>query len=169
MLGTFSFEPYFKSYCLFTEWSLEVLEISNRPSSPSSSPLLCFPRHCCAAPSPAQGRAYPATFYVALARTRRAAAPPPPLAARWSLPCSATPSRAAAWSPPRRRRGPAKAEAAALSSRAPGHYKSPSKLIRSPFRLLLTSRPQNTPPLHRERRRAPPRRRPAIPQLLRPR
>ena len=37
MLGTFSFELYFKSYRWFTEWSLEFLEISFGSFSPSSS------------------------------------------------------------------------------------------------------------------------------------
>ena len=150
----------------FGPWNFQKLQNSPYPFPPAY--FLCFQCRRCAEPSPAQWRACPATFCIALAPTRRAAPPPPLIASRWCLPCSATPPRAAAWSPPRRRRGPAKAEAAALSSRAPGHYKSPSKLIRSPFRLLLTSRPQNTPPLHRERRRAPPRRCLAIPQPLRP-
>jgi len=37
MLGTFSFELYFKSYRWFTDWSLEFLEISFGSFSPSSS------------------------------------------------------------------------------------------------------------------------------------
>ena len=31
MLGTFSIEPWFKSYCLFTVWSLKFSEIANQP------------------------------------------------------------------------------------------------------------------------------------------
>ena len=169
MLGTVSFEPWFKSYCLFTVWSLEFLEIAKQPLSPSSSSLLCFP------PPPlcsAVAGAVESLSGHVLSRAGAHASSCPSSTAHClalELPCRATLPRAARRPPPRRRGGKPAAEAAALSSRAPGHYKSPSKLIRSPFRLLLTSRPQNTPPLHRERRRAPPRRRPTIPQLLRPR
>ena len=50
MLGTFSFEPYFKSYCYFTVRSLEILEIAFRSLSPSSSllPLFSAPPLCSA-------------------------------------------------------------------------------------------------------------------------
>ena len=42
MLGTFSFELWFKSYRCFTVGSLELLEIAKSPLSPSSPSLLCF-------------------------------------------------------------------------------------------------------------------------------
>ena len=175
MLGTFLFELWFKSYCLFTEWSLEFSEIAKRPFSPSPTPPALF--SLLPTDSAARRRRGEASrpsqplLRLALSPTRRPGAPPPPVASRWSPPAvpRAPPSpEAPAPPPPRRRGGEPAAEAAALSSRAPGHYKSPSKQIRSPFRLLLASRPQNTPPLHRERRRAPLRRCLAIPEPLRP-
>ena len=61
--------------------------------------------------------------------------------------------------PPRRRRGPAKTEPAALSSRAHEHYKYPSKLIRELFRLFLASTLQNTAAAPLEPRQARPHRR----------
>ena len=50
MLGTFSFEPYFKSYLYFIVWSLEISEIAFRSLSPSSSllPLFSAPPLCSA-------------------------------------------------------------------------------------------------------------------------
>ena len=42
MLGTFSFETYFKSYLCFTVWSLEISEIANRSFLPPPAPFLCF-------------------------------------------------------------------------------------------------------------------------------
>ena len=80
MLGTFSFEPYFKSYCCFIVGSLGISEIANRSFLPPPAPSSVFPRRRCAEPSPAQWRASPPTFYFALVPTRRAAPSPPPFA-----------------------------------------------------------------------------------------
>ena len=60
MLGTFSFEPYFKSYRCFTVGSLEFLEITKRPLSPSPTSLLCSRRRPPTAPPPASWRGFPA-------------------------------------------------------------------------------------------------------------
>ena len=57
MLGTFSFEPYFKSYRCFTVGSLEFLEIT---LSPSPTSLLCSRRRPPTAPPPASWRVFPA-------------------------------------------------------------------------------------------------------------
>ena len=60
MLGTFSFEPYFKSYRCFTVGSLEFLEFTKRPLSPSPTSLLCSRRRPPTAPPPASWRGFPA-------------------------------------------------------------------------------------------------------------
>ena len=91
MLGTFPFELWFKSYCWFTEWSLEVLEISNRTLSHSSSSLLCFsPPPTDSAARRRRGEPSRPPLCFALAPTRRAAPPSPPVASRLSLPGRAT-------------------------------------------------------------------------------
>jgi hypothetical protein len=83
MLGTFSFEPYFKSYLCFTVWSLKVWKLCLDPYPLPPACFLCFQRRHCAVPSPAQWRASPSTSCFALAPTRRAAPSPQPVAAHW--------------------------------------------------------------------------------------
>ena len=91
----------------------------------------------------------------------RAGAPTP----RHAPPPSPEPPRRP---PPRRRRGEPKPEAQLSLFRAPEHYKNPRLRFHSPLCSLPASRPQNTPPLHRERRRASPRRGAANPDPLHP-
>ena len=149
MLGTFSFEPYFKSYCLFTEWSLEFLDIANGS----------FFFHL--RPTP--------LFSAAGASPRRPplwVAPGPPLALRWPphvawklptatqtapLPCRmhATPPRTPHRPPPRRHRGwptvePRSSISRALQNQWHSRILFPSLIC--PF--LLPARP--------EQRRRPP-------------
>ena len=147
MLGTFSFEPYFKSYLCFTVWSLEISEIAFGSFSPSSSLLACFPcRRRCAVPPPAvEGQ--PATSCFALAPTRRAAPLPPPVAslgATPTVPRAPPRPKPPARPPPRRRGGELAAEPAAHSSRAHGYYKNPREPFLSSFCHLLAHRLQNT-------------------------
>ena len=173
MLGTFSFEIYFKSYPCFTFWSLEILEISKRPFSPSSSPSALSRRRvqCSAARrrrgEPARplllragahascGSSYTA-FGFALEPPRPCHAPPP---------SPEQPVR----SPPRRRRGGPAAAPQGLISRAHEHYFYPRKLFLSSFRLFRAPTPQNAAAAPLELGRAHPRRRPATTDPLHPR
>src|SRR6185437_2591371 len=75
MLGTFSFEPYFKSYCLFTFRSLEISEFAKQsiffhlrttPLVPAASAVR--------RPPAALGR-LPGHLLVAVASTRHARTP----------------------------------------------------------------------------------------------
>jgi len=94
MLGTFSFEPYFKSYLGFTVWSLEFLEIANRSSFSHLQPA------CLLALTPTlnrvahRSRPTPGHLLPAKHPTRRAPAlhRPPSLALEASTPRHATPT-----------------------------------------------------------------------------
>ena len=171
MLGTFSFEPYFKSYRWFTDWSLEFLEIAFRSLSPSSNSFLCFPPPpLCSA---VDGAMKSLPGHVLRRAGAHASSCPSSTARCLALepPCRATRSaehraaRAAATSPPRwhaRCRG-----RRSLLSRARALQKP---LRADPLILLLFPCPQN--PERRRHPRTPPssnHRRPAIPQLLCPR
>ena len=105
MLGTFPFEPYFKSYCLFTFRSLKVLKFRLGPCLLPQLPSLLSLTADSATPPPrwvAPGQLQLRLCF-ALASTRRAPAPRRPLPSRWTSPPFATPPpklRAAATSPP---------------------------------------------------------------------
>ena len=148
MLGTFSFEPYFKSYLCFTVWSPEISEISFGSFSPSSSSFPLFsPPPLCRAPPARRGepppratscllahaslRSFPTALAIALCPSLLCHAPPP---------SPEPPARP----PPRRRGGELAAEPAAHSSRTHEHDKNPSDPFPSLFRSFLASTPQNT-------------------------
>ena len=145
MLGTFSFELYFKSYRWFTDYSLEFMEIANRSLSPSSS-LLAL----CSTPPADSGVAtavveqpgshlLPTSF-----STRHAQAPTALYSSRRSLHPRATRPENHRRPPPRRRRGQRGIEPTALSSRVHQHYKKPRNPFCSLFRRFPAPRPQNT-------------------------
>ena len=171
MLGTFSFEPYFKSYLCFTVWSLEILEILFWSLSPSSSSLLCFPLRRCAERRP---RRLPPRSHLQL-RCRLTWHPrvaldllPPPIASRCTSPARATRPSELHRLPPQRRRGGLSAVPWAPILRASQHPWRPSIAIHSPSRSLSTPNPQNIAAAPRELRRAHPRRRPATTDPLHP-
>ena len=83
MLGTFSFEPYFKSYLYFTVWSLEILEIANRSFLPPPACLLALFFPVAAVQCRRRHGETAGHLCFALAPTRRSGASPPPLASRW--------------------------------------------------------------------------------------
>jgi len=128
MLGTFSFEFYFTSYCCFTVGSLEFLEIANQSRLFHLLPacLLCSSgRRRCAAPPAALGR-LEATSCSRCPPTRHARAAAALLPLTLELPRSAThPNRPpAATSPPSwlaRCSTPGPQLAHALAPRAPQH------------------------------------------------
>ena len=68
MLGTFSFEPYFKSYLYFTVWSLEISEIATQSTFLLPSLLLCSAPPACRRAAhrsgpPPQRHLLPASFH----------------------------------------------------------------------------------------------------------
>ena len=149
MLGTFSFEPYFKSYRWFIVGSLEFLEIAFRSLFP-------FPCLSLSALSRRRCRAPPA---------RRAGSPPAnsnfAFASRWhprvapNLLHRPLPRAGALSTLPRAPAEPSSRHLAvavasllqsprALSSRAHEHYKYPIIPFRLLFHLLPTPTPQNT-------------------------
>ena len=95
MLGTFSFEPYFKSYLCFTVGSLEISEIAKQSIffhlRPTPLPSLTAGK---AALSRRSGPPPRATSCL-LASTRRTDAPHRPHSSRWRPPRFATPPRQA--------------------------------------------------------------------------
>ena len=135
MLGTFSFEPYFKSYPCFTFRSLEISEIAKQPVFP----FPCLPT--CLLTAAVQSAARPPW---------RAASP------RHLLPAS---FHASSLEPPRgrhlavavarpRQRPPPSPSARTSLTRTPELYSSRS------FAFPSLSRSRTPPPLHPERRRA---------------
>ena len=88
MLGTFSFEPYFKSYRWFIDWSLEFLEIvfGSFFFHLQLLPLLSCRRRC-AAPPAVDGRPRPRSASCWLPRVALML-PTALLGLRWSLPAS---------------------------------------------------------------------------------
>ena len=60
MFGTFPFDLWFKSYCLFTEWSLEFLEIAKLPFLPPPPPALFLAAVHRQRRPPASWRGFPA-------------------------------------------------------------------------------------------------------------
>ena len=88
MLGTFLFEPYFKSYRWFTNWSLEFLEIvfGSFFFHLQLLPLLSCRRRCAALPA-VEGRPRPRSASRWLPRVALML-PTALLGLRWSLPAS---------------------------------------------------------------------------------
>ena len=125
----------------FGPWKFQKLQIDPFVHLQLLSSVFLCRRRC--AVSPAPWRAHPAAFCVALASTRRPDAPTALLCLALEPPRSATPPRAAVRPPPQRRRGEPAAEAAALSSHAHEHYKSPCMLILSFFCRFPVPRTQN--------------------------
>ena len=144
MLGTFSFEPYIKSYHWFTFRSLEFSDIANRPPfSFLPAPLLPAPLNRAAPPA-----ASPANSDFAFAsRWHPRVAPPPSfLALEPPRPCHAPtplpePPRRP---PPRRRRGATAAAPQGLLLRAPQPLENPYTLFRTLSLRFPTPAPQNT-------------------------
>jgi len=101
MLGTFSFEPYFKSYCWFTDWSLEFLEIADRstllPPHASLSASLFQRRRRVAAPPTAQAGPRPPPARHGIHASRPDSTPPSFPRAGTSSPCHATPEAPAGY------------------------------------------------------------------------
>ena len=136
MLGTFSFEPYFKSYCLFTFRSLEISEFAEQsiffhltttPLLPAASAVRRLPATLGRLPAPPLARA---GFHA----SHRSSPPPSTPRVVPSPPRHAAQNRP--WPPPRRRRGGLGIELTALPSRAQKHYIYTRKLILSSFLLF---------------------------------
>ena len=172
MLGTFSFELWFKSYRCFTVGSLELLVIAKRTFSSTSPPCSASRRRPPTAPPADAFPAFPAItspcagFHASPASSShfllpRAGASTP----RHAAPPLPEPPRRP---PPRRRRGKPKPEAQLSIFRAPEHYKKPRALFPSSFCQFPNPTPQNAAAAHPERRRASPRRGAATPGPLHP-
>jgi len=155
MLGTFSFEPYFKSYPCFTFRSLEISEIAKQPVFP----FPCLPT--CLLTAAVQSAARPPW---------RAASPCHLLhasfhASRLSLPPPSFPRAGASLAVPRRPEPPCGRHLTVTMAR-PRQRPPPSpsvrtSLTRTPelyssrsFAFPSLSRSRTPPPLHPERRRA---------------
>ena len=168
MLGTFSFEPYFKSYPCFTVRSLKFSDITTQSTFLLPSLLLC---------SSAAG--------VSPRRPPLWVAPGPPLALHWpphvawKVPAAtqaaplawcmhATPPRTSSRLPPRRRRGPARTEPAAPFSRAHQNQGALLDLVPSLSRSFPAQTPQTAAAAPPNAGEPQARRRAAPPQPLRP-
>ena len=168
MLGTFSFEPYIKSYHWFAFRSLKFWKLRLGP---------CLPPPAC-----------PSVSAVAGASPRLPplwVAPGPPLALRWpphvawKVPVAtqaaplawcmhATPPRTSSRLPPRRRRGPARTEPAAPFSRAHQNQGALLDLFPSLSRSFPAQTPQTAAAAPPNAGEPQARRRAAPPQPLRP-
>ena len=146
MLGTFSFEIYFKSYPCFTFRSLEILEISKRPFSPSSSPSALSRRRVqCSAARRRRGEPARPLLLRAGAHASRGSS-----STRWSLPGRATRPRRAQ-SRPRGRHCDAAVESPLQSSPSfpiarTGTTKTPASYSSPPFAFSVLPRPRTAPP-----------------------
>ena len=140
MLGTFSFEPYFKSYLCFTFRSLEISEIAKQP---------VFPFPCLPTCLLTRRHLLPASFH----------------ASRLSLPPPSFPRAGASLAVPRRPESPrCRHLTVAVARPRQRPLSSPStrtSLTRTPelyssrsFAFPSLSRSRTPPPLHPERRRA---------------
>ena len=154
MLGTFSFELYFKSYCLFTFRSLEISEFAKQSIffHLSTTPLLPA-ASAVRRPPAALGRPRPRSASRWLPRVALML-PTALLGLRWSLPAS--PRRP---EPPRGRHRNAAVERPLQSpppspSACTSTIKAPASDSSHPFALSSLPRHRTPPPLHPERRPA---------------
>ena len=155
MLGTFSFEPYFKSYPCFTFMSLEISEIAKQPVFPFPClPTCLLTAAVQSATRPPWRAASPRHLLPASFHASRLSLPPP------SFPCAgaslAVPHRpesprgrhlTVAVARPRQRLPPSPSTCTSLT-RTLELYSSRS------FAFPSLSRSRTPPPLHPERRRA---------------
>jgi hypothetical protein len=155
MLGTFSFEPYFKSYPCFTFMSLEISEIAKQPVFP----FPCLPT--CLLTAAVQSAAHP----LWRAASPRHLLPASFHASRLSLPSPSFPRAGASLAMPRRLEPPRGRHLAVAVAR-PRQRPPPSPGVRMSltrttklysscsFAFPSLSRSRTPPPLHPERRRA---------------
>ena len=154
MLGTFSFEPYFKSYPCFTFRSLEISEIAKQPVFP----FPCLPT--CLLTAVVQSATHP----LWRAASPRHLLPASFHASRLSLPLPSFP-RAGASLAVRRRPEPPRGRHLAVAVARPRQRPPPSPstctgttntpAFHSARSFVCSSLPRHrTPPLHPERRRA---------------
>jgi len=154
----------------FSPWKFQKLCLGPFPLPPARLPALFFSagyRRRCAVPPAHRGRASrPPLLCAGTHASLRSfstalglALVPPPFA---------TPPRTASRSPPRHRRGGLAAAPHSLLSRVHEHYKHPIKLFLWSFCQFLHPTPQNSTAAPLELQRAPPRRRHAISEPLRP-
>ena len=150
MLGTFSFELLFKSYPCFTFRSLEILEISKRPFSPSSSPSALSRRRVqCSAARRRRGEpARPLLLRAGAHTSRGSSSTAFGFALEPPRPCHAPPPSAEppARPPPRRRRGEPVAAPQGLISRAHEHYFYPASYSSPPFAFSVLPHLRTPPP-----------------------
>ena len=157
MLGTFSFEPYFKSYPCFTFGSLEISEIAKQPVFP----FPCLPT--CLLTAAVQSAAHP----LWRAASPRHLLPASFHASRLSLPSPSFPRAGASLAVPRRPEPPRgrhlTVAVARPRQRPPPSPSARTSLTRNQelysscsFAFPSLSRSRTPPPLHPERRRAQP-------------
>ena len=158
MLGTFPFEPYFKSYCLFTFRSLKVLKFRLGPCLlPQLPSLLSLTADSATPPAAALGHPRPTPTSPLLRAGVHASRPSSstPSSFALELPPFATPRRTVSRPPPRRRRGPSPLQHPRPLSRA--RASAPEKTLHSVSLALSLFPCPDTPERRRrstERRRA---------------
>ena len=153
MLGTFSFEPYFKSYPCFTFRSLEISEIAKQPVFPFPClPTCLLTAAVQSAARPPWRAASPHHLLPASFHASRLSLPPPSFpraGASLAVPRSPEPPRdrhlTVTVARPRQRPPPSPSACTSLT-RTPKLYSSRS------FAFPSLSRSRTPPPLHPERR-----------------